>query len=120
MADLAAYLEKVSEQACLLIAGTARAYDAGSEIWKLGMDGIGDDYLRPTAWPLWLIWGSLTDLVDGRRGQEPGAEERASEVMRRAASEWLDASGDPLARSRYLDRWVYDECGYDRKDSHGP
>ena len=114
--DIAEFVETVSEQTRRIVAGTGRAYDVGRRIWTLGMEGAADEALRDVAWPIWLIWGNLTDRVDGPRGREPGAEEAASSEMRRAASEWLAVATDQASRDVYFDRWVYEECGYDRKD----
>ena len=111
---VSAYIDRVSEEARVLLAGVERTYDAARKLWGLGMDGATDEALRDVAWPLWLIWGNLTDRVDGPGGDQPGAEEAASAEMRRAASEWLDSVSDPAARTAYLDRWVYEECGYER------
>ncbi len=72
------------------------------------------DSLWDIAEPITLIWGSLTDWVDGPKGSEPGAEEEASAQMIRAAREWLAVSSDEAARRTYFDRWVYEECGHDR------
>lgn len=65
---------------------------------------------------LYLIWGAITDGVDGPRSDE--FEEWAYEAMRRAASEWLSLPlDDEGEREAYIDRWVYDECGYKRPDA---
>jgi hypothetical protein len=34
--------------------------------------------------------------------------------MHRAAAEWVEVSRLNKERRGYLDRWVYEECGYDR------
>ena len=112
---VADYVEKVTEQAGLLVAGNERAYDIARRTWTLGMDGMSTEALRDVAWPVWLIWGDLTDRVDGPRGREPGAEEAASVEMRRASAEWLLVADDAVSRAEYFDRWVYEECGYERK-----
>jgi hypothetical protein len=108
------YIELVSTEARHLVAGRGRAYDAGKRLWTLGVEHAATEDLRSISWPLWLIWGSLTDWVDGPRGREPGAETAASEAMRRAASEWLAVAKDEPARTAYFARWVYEECGYER------
>ncbi len=62
--------------------------------------------------PLWLIWGALTDWVELR----PEGSAQAEATMVRAAEEWLSLpSTESDARTAYLDRWVYDELGYERK-----
>jgi hypothetical protein len=111
VASIEDFIETVDEQARRLVSDTHRAYDVGLELWKLGMGGIPDEFLRDVAWPLWLIWGALTDRVES---SEPGAEAEAAAAMKRAATEWLAISRDTEARRQYLDRWVYAECGYER------
>jgi hypothetical protein len=110
------YIEQVNELARLIIAGTERRYDLGMRLMALGITGISDEATRNIGGPLWLIWGNLTDRVDGPRGAEPGAEDAASAVMVQAATEWLSASSDEALRRQYLQHWVYDVCGY----KHGP
>jgi len=34
--------------------------------------------------------------------------------MREAASEWLTVKDDTTKRRAYLDRWMYEICGYER------
>jgi hypothetical protein len=36
--------------------------------------------------------------------------------MRQAGEEWLDLKDDD-ARRHWIDHWVYDVCGYARKDA---
>jgi hypothetical protein len=74
-----------------------------------------DESVATVAEPLFLIWASLTDLVDGARGREPDAEASATLVMIRAAKEWLAISRNEAKRELYLDRWMYEECGYERR-----
>jgi hypothetical protein len=46
----------------------------------------------------------------------PEESAQAEATMVRAAKEWLDLpSTESHARTAYLDRWVYDEMGYERK-----
>jgi hypothetical protein len=35
--------------------------------------------------------------------------------MKKAAAEWLAVVDLPQERAAYLDRWVYDECGFEWK-----
>jgi hypothetical protein len=111
------YIEQVNGLARLIVAGTGRRYDIGKKIWALGMTGISDDATRDMAGPLWLIWGNLTDRVDGPRGSEPGAKEAANAVMAKAANEWISVSAEDALRRHYLIHWVYDICGYERGPS---
>ena len=64
--------------------------------------------------PLWLMWGSLTDAIDGPRSDDPEIVAWAIDGMRRAAAEWLALGGSPEVRRHYFDRWVYEECGSQR------
>jgi hypothetical protein len=59
---------------------------------------------------LYLIWRSLEDMYDVR----PDERSEANGVMRSGAREWLAVKDDDAARSRYLDHWRYDVCGYER------
>jgi len=60
----------------------------------------------------WLIWGCLTDCVIGPRA-DANSIGWATDAMHRASSEWLSvAEADHSTVTAYLDRWVYDECGY--------
>jgi hypothetical protein len=110
------YIAKISELARTLVEGTDRPYDVGMRLLSLGMQS-GIDSPGDISNPICLIWGSLTDLVDGPRGDEPGAEEKASALMIRAAREWLAISSNEASRRAYFDRWVYEECGYRRPSS---
>jgi hypothetical protein len=113
--ELDDYLAAVSVEARALTEGTEREYDVARRLWRLGMEGISEETAH-VGHPLWLIWGHLTDLVDGPGGASPGAEAAAAETMRKAASEWLRAVNQPDRLSEYFDRWVYEECGYPRRD----
>lgn len=113
------FVNNVNDRIRLLLAGSARANDVGLELMSLGSHGILDESVNSVAEPLFLIWASLTELVDGPRGREPGAEASASLVMIRAAKEWLTISRDETERELYLDRWMYEECGYERHPENG-
>jgi hypothetical protein len=91
------------------------AYRKGMDFMSLVMGNIragSPSALVDIAMPLYLVWGSLTDAVDAPRANPDPTE--AAETMRRAAREWLSVAPDPEARQRYLDRWLYEECGYQR------
>lgn len=112
--DVAVFLARFDEGTRRLVEGRVPAYEAARQLLALAFDSVRHEGLRPVAWPLWLIWGSLTDWADGPRGNEPGAEAAAAAAMRRAAAEWLAVDGTVAAREGYFDRWIYDECGYAR------
>jgi hypothetical protein len=61
---------------------------------------------------IYLIWGSLTDGVELHPEDSP----KYLQQMRQAAEEWLDLRDDD-ARRQWIDHWVYDVCGYARKDT---
>ena len=85
-------------------------YEAGLKIWALA--GRKTPQSPETLEPLWLIWGALTDWVELRPAEKPAAERE----MLRAANEWIALlDGYLVAQDRYLDRWVYNELGYERK-----
>lgn len=67
-------------------------------------------------WPLWLIWGELTDWVE----QKPAEAEQAESAMIRAAQEWLSLPESAEAKRAYFDRWLYDELGYERPQHAEP
>jgi hypothetical protein len=91
-------------------------YEPALEAMEIGMSGFGDPEVGELAAALYLIWGSLTDGIDGPRGDDPGMRSWAYDGMRRSAAEWLALPEDLPARLAWADRWVYDECGYERRD----
>ncbi len=101
-------LRMIEDQMRRMIAGDATPYDAGWIIWGTAMSVIPSPELMH---PLWLIWGALTDWVELR----PDESAQAETTMIRAAKEWLSVpSTEAHARKAYLDRWVYEEMGYER------
>jgi hypothetical protein len=106
--DLA--LRGIDAQLRSIVAGEVDAYSAGWNVWKTAFA------LAPESpelmWPLWLIWGALTDLIEVK----PEEKTEAVIVMRRAASEWLALDGDPRSRIAYLDRWVLETGNARRQD----
>ena len=101
-----------SIQQCMrtLASNADSPYETGLAIWRTAMDHTPS--LPDEMHPLWLIWGALTDWVETR----PQEREQAEEAMRRAAREWLSLDlNDATAKAAYLDRWVYEELGYERE-----
>lgn len=95
-----------------MLQGQLEPYDGAWKIW--GMAFRKAEESPDTLWPLWLIWGALTDWIE----LKPAEREVAEKQVLRAASEWLAlAQGDVAARNDYLDRWVHTEMGYKRKSS---
>lgn len=64
---------------------------------------------------LYLIWGALTDAMDAPGRGSPEEDGTAVRDMKRAAAEWSVAVDTPEDRAAYCERWVHDECGYERK-----
>src|SRR4051812_48592615 len=85
-------------------------YSSGRKIWEIAF--VHASISPDVVWPMWLIWGALTDWVDMK--PEEGA--RAKQEMRRASREWLALDGDDAdLRRAYFDRWVHDELHIERK-----
>ncbi|GAA4244203.1 hypothetical protein [Dactylosporangium darangshiense] len=55
--------------------------------------------------------------MDAPGGGSPEQDAVAVRHMKQAAAEWLAAIETQHDRAAYLDRWVHDECGYERKPS---
>jgi hypothetical protein len=92
-----------------IVASDASAYEDARAIWSTALGNAAQS--PDTMWPLWLIWGALTDVVE----TQPQRLSEAEATMRRAAREWLALpTGDVAAREQYLQRWVYAELGYER------
>ncbi|HVA61499.1 MAG TPA: hypothetical protein VNG13_13325 [Mycobacteriales bacterium] len=64
---------------------------------------------------LYLIWGAWTDRMDASGRGSPEQDATAVRHMKRAATEWLTVVDLPGDRAAYWDRWVHEECGYERK-----
>ena len=79
---------------------------------------------RPGAFPgeepvgPYLVWGALTDEMDAPGRGSPEQDAAAVRHMKQASAEWLVVVHDRQGRLAYLDRWVHDECGYERKSPH--
>ena len=104
-------LTAIEQEMHNMLEGNIQPYDAGRKIWDIAMSKASEskDILNP----LWLIWGALTDWVENK----PDEQAKAEHEMLRAAREWLSLNpDDQAAKSAYLDRWVYDEMGYERKN----
>ncbi len=95
----------------LIVARRGSAYRAGARIWATAMNSAPES--TDIMWPLWLLWGALTDWVE----VNPEEAEEAESAMRRAAHEWLNLSDNAEAQRGYFDRWLYDEMGYERPNA---
>jgi hypothetical protein len=108
--DLGDFLAEIEQHMKAMLIGSAETYDAGRKIWSSAFECAPRS--PEVAWPLWLIWGALTDLVE----KQPARRLETEAKMLQAAKEWLAVSnGDVASRTAYLDRWVYEEMGYERK-----
>src|SRR5262249_7298873 len=92
----------------LIVARRGSAYRAGWRIWKTAMQHAPES--TEFMWPLWLLWGALTDWAEAK----PEEADSAESAMRRAAQEWLALPDNSEAQRAYFDRWLYEEMGYER------
>src|ERR1700744_5535208 len=111
------FINNVNDLVRLLLARSNRAYDIGLELTSLASRGMLDKSVDALAEPLFLIWASLTESFDEARGREPNEDASASSMMIRAAKEWTAISSDATGRELYFDRWMYEECGYERRSN---
>lgn len=95
-------------------------YHAGIAFQSLAMS-LAASQDAPRQYPneepmaLYLIWGALTDEMDAPGRGSPEQDASAVGHMKRAAAEWLAVVDAPKVRAAYCDRWVHEECGYERK-----
>ena len=115
------FLAATAEQARQVLAADDGwpTYHEGIEFQSLAMNQMASaDISQMTAsdYPmgLYLIWGALTDEMDAPGRGSPEQDAAAVGHMKRAASEWLAVLGSPSDRASYCDRWVHEECGYER------
>lgn len=99
------------------VLAAADPYKAGMAMMSYAMGCVTEPGCDcPNAF--WLIWGCLTDGFDAPRADATSIL-WATDAIRRASSEWLQvAQADHATVSDYLDRWVYEECGYASPDSN--
>jgi hypothetical protein len=103
-ADILALLQR-------LAAGDNQPYDLGLQLWKLSMaqvDPAGDWVY----YPLWLLWGALTDWVEVK----PAETAQAEAAMVEAAKGFLSVVGQEARERAYFDHWLYERLGYERPD----
>ncbi|WP_426508760.1 hypothetical protein ACPPVO_59480 [Dactylosporangium sp. McL0621] len=96
-------------------------YEAGIGFLGLAMSAMSEtpegEYVAEVPAALYLIWGALTDEMDAPGRGSPEQDVAAVRHMKQATAEWLAAVETQHDRAAYLDRWVHDECGYERKPS---
>ena len=91
-----------------ILSGEEEPYEAGREIWSQAFMAAKDS--KELMWPLWLLWGALTDWVEVR----PKEKDQAYEAMRRASREWLALAHDSTLHKPYFERWLYEELDCER------
>lgn len=92
-----------------IMAGRTMPYEGALHLWQVSTGHTDSPDLMH---PFWLIWGSLTDLVE----KKPEKKSEAEASIVRACHEWLALPVDwPDLRHKYMDRWVYTEVEYERK-----
>jgi len=103
-------------EACmrLMVFRRGSAYRAAWRVWGTAMRHATDS--EPIMYPLWLLWGALTDWVE----QRPAEAELAESAMIRATHEWLLLPENAEVRRAYFDRWLYGELGYERPQHAEP
>jgi hypothetical protein len=102
-------LKEIENEMRRMLNGECAPYDAAWAIWRKAFSLATES--PEIMHPFWLIWGSLTDWVETRPAETP----RAESEMLRASREWLALEHeDAKCRKAYLDRWVFDEMGYER------
>lgn len=95
----------MTEAAHRILAGTKSPYEIGIEL--LG-DLAGPELLDKSdfAGAAYMMWGSLTDGIDGPPRYAQGrSESEILDLMRLAAREWLDLEPTPENVHAYLLRW---------------
>jgi hypothetical protein len=95
----------------LVISRNHSPYRAGLRIWGTAMRHANAS--EEVMWPMWLLWGALTDWIEVKPEETPQAEA----AMRRAAQEWLAVPDETEAQRAYFERWLYQEMGYERPQS---
>ena len=87
-----------------IVDGEDSAFDSGWRIWGEAFNHV--DKSPDILWPMWLLWGALTDWVEVK----PDEVDQANAAMRRAAREWLRLPRDSDSIRQFFDRWL-DELG---------
>jgi len=98
----------------LIVSRDRPPYRAGWRIWGTAMRHA--DASREVMWPMWLLWGALTDWIENK----PQDTSQAAAAMRRAAQEWLAVPDEVQAQRVYFERWLYEEMGYERPQAARP
>lgn len=117
MSDSGYFRAELRALAELILKGDASPYEPALEILGLASSHRALEE-RDDVWAGHVrIWGELTDQAES----EPGPRvDQAEARMVDAAREWLAVEGDPAAELRYLDRWVHDILGFERRPDRFP
>jgi hypothetical protein len=109
--SVSAALHRIETDMRAIVAGDGDPYEAGWRIWgeAFSLAPQSNDLM----WPLWLLWGALTDWVE----VNPEETDKAHAAMRRAAREWLSLNDDESSRQKYFHRWLFDELGYEKREA---
>jgi hypothetical protein len=102
-------LREITEETRKIAAGVENPYDFGCRIWEIAFRLAAKSH--DLMWPMWLIWGALTDWSEDIKQEEKASAEAA---IVRAAHEWIALETDIPSREAYFNHWLYEELGYDR------
>jgi hypothetical protein len=106
--SISAALRRMEADMRSLASSEGDPYEAGRRIWAEAFSLAGES--KDLMWPLWLLWGALTDWIE----MKPDETHRACEAMRRASREWLVGGGQANSRRAYFEKWLYEELGIER------
>jgi hypothetical protein len=88
--------------------GAQKLKECAKQLWSLGFRGAGEsDWMF---WPLWLLWGALTDWHEAK----PAERSEAEQAMVRAAEEFVAMASDDDGLHNYFDIWLYERLGLER------
>jgi hypothetical protein len=109
MKTVAAALQTMESTMGKIVTGQTMPYEGALHLWQVSMGHTDSPNLMH---PFWLIWGSLADMAE----KYPEKKSEAETSIIRACQEWLALLPSDLdSRRQYMDRWVYEELGYERK-----
>jgi hypothetical protein len=108
--DIPTVLGDIQDSMRGILSGEEDPYKAGRDIWGRAFTAATDS--KELMWPLWLLWGALTDWVEVK----PDEKDQAYEAMHRASREWLSVAQDTTLHKSYFERWLYEELGCERPE----
>jgi hypothetical protein len=107
--DVAEGLREITEEMHKIVTMVINPHYCGYRIWETAFRLA--DNSPDLMWPMWLLWGALTDRSVGLNQEEKASAEA---TIVRAAHEWLALETDIPSRDAYFNHWLYEELGYDR------